>query len=69
VAALSYLVRFFRVVPTVSPLMTTTFAVLTLVVSVAAFLNPAEGSTAFAPILLLQGFAAASGFAAPARRG
>jgi hypothetical protein len=66
---LLYLVRFFRVVPPVSGLMTTTFAALTVVLGGSTFLGNPGGSGTLAPVLLLQAFAAASGFATPARRG
>jgi hypothetical protein len=66
---LLYLVRFFRVVPPVSALMTTTFAALTVVLSVSTFFGRPAAEGTLAPVLLLQAFAAGSGFAAPARRG
>ena len=66
---LLYLVRFFRVVPPVPSMMTTTFAVLTLASSVAIVNDARAAAGALMPVLLLQAFAASSGFALPARRG
>lgn len=64
-----YLVRFFRVVPPVPSMMTTTFAVLTLA-GVAAIVSDVRAAAgALVPVLLLQAFAASSGFTLPARRG
>jgi hypothetical protein len=65
----AYLIRFFHVVPPVPPLMGGTFAVITLISAAAVVSNPARAAGALAPILLLQLFAASSGFALPARRG
>ncbi len=64
-----YLVRFFRVVSPVSSMMTGTFAVLTLVSASVIGADPGRASNALMPLLLLQSFAASSGFALPARRG
>ncbi len=64
-----YLVRFFHVVPPVPPMMTSTFVVLTLASTIAIVGDPAVASGALVPVLLLQSFAASSGFALPARRG
>ena len=64
-----YLVRFFRVVPPVPSTMTTTFAVLTLASSVAIVYDARAAAGALMPVLLLQAFAASSGFSLPARRG
>ena len=64
-----YLVRFFHVVPPVPPRMTGTFAVLILASGIAIAANADTATGALVPVLLLQAFAAASGFALPARRG
>ena len=66
---LAYLVRFFHVVPPVPRMMTWTFAVLTVACAVALVVDPGGGRGALVPTLLLQSFAASSGFALPARRG
>lgn len=63
------LIRFFRIVPPVPPLMIATGAA-TVVAGVAAILvNPSRTAGALAPLVVLQVFAASSGFAGPARRG
>ena len=64
-----YLVRFFHIVPPVPPLMTGSFAALTVASTVAIVHDPRGAPGALVPILLLQAFAASSGFALPARRG
>ena len=64
-----YLVRFFQVVPPIPSMMTTTFAVLTVASSVAMVNDARAAPGALTPVLLLQAFAAASGFVLPARRG
>jgi hypothetical protein len=64
-----YLIRFFRVVSPVSSMMTGTFVVLTLASAIAIAADPTRSSSALAPVLLLQLFAASSGFALAARRG
>ncbi len=64
-----YLVRFFQVVPPVPSLMTGTFIVLTVASSIAIVLGVAAPRGAIVPVLLLQAFAASSGFALPAKRG
>jgi len=66
---LPFLIRFFRVVPPVPPMMTGTFLVLTLASAAVVVVNPVRAPGALVPVLLLQVFAAASGFALPARRG
>ena len=66
---LPFLIRFFHVVPPVPPMMTGTFLVLTLASAAVVFANPVRAPGALVPVLLLQVFAAASGFALPARRG
>jgi hypothetical protein len=70
VARLFYLVRFFRVVPPVPPLMVTTFVVITGMLSVAVVIYRQQTTAAaLGPVLLLQAFAAASSFTGPSRRG
>ena len=64
-----YLVRFFHVVPPVPSMMTGTFAVLTLASGIAIVTNAGAATGALVPVLLLQAFAASSGFTLPARRG
>jgi len=64
-----YGIRFFRVVSPIPQLMIGTFAVLTAVGAAGIVADPRRASGALAPVMLLQLFAASSGFAAPARRG
>jgi hypothetical protein len=64
-----YLVRFFHVVPPVPSMMKGTFAVLTLASAVAIVTDAGTATGALVPVLLLQAFAASSGFTLPARRG
>ena len=66
---LRYLVRFFHVVPPVPSMMTGTFAVLTLAAAIAIVGDSHAAAGALVPVLLLQVFAASSGFTLPARRG
>jgi hypothetical protein len=61
--------RFFAVVSPLSPLMTATFGVVAVVTGLALVVDPSRGVAAVTPVLVLQLFAASSGFAAPARRG
>lgn len=60
---------YFRVVPPVPPLLTSTFAVVTVGGMVVILVDPARTVGALTAVLLLQLFAAASGFTGPARRG
>lgn len=64
-----YLLRFFRVVSPVTSMMTGTFVVLTMLSAIVIVVDPGRSSKALVPVLLLQAFAASSGFAVPARRG
>lgn len=64
-----YLVRFFHVVPPVPSMMKGTFAVLALASAIAIVMDARAAAGALVPVLLLQAFAASSGFALPARRG
>jgi len=68
-AELRYLVRFFHVVPPVPSMMTGTFAVLTFAAAIAIVDDLHAAAGALVPVLLLQVFAASSGFTLPARRG
>jgi hypothetical protein len=63
------LVRFFLVVPPISPLMLRTFAMLVLLAGGIVSLDPSRGAAAVTPVIVLQLFASSSGFAIPARRG
>ena len=64
-----YLVRFFQVVSPLSGLVVWTFGVLVIADACIVVLAPGRTAGALAPLLLLQMFAASSGFALPARRG
>lgn len=64
-----FLLRFFQAVPPVPSLLIGTFAVAVVVAALATLADPARAGHALGSILLLQLFAAASGFAAAARRG
>lgn len=64
-----YLVRFFHVVPPVPSMMTGTFAIVTVASALAIVEDVSAADGSLVPVLLLQAFAAASGFALPARRG
>jgi hypothetical protein len=61
--------RFFRVVPTQPTLIVWTFAVVAAIGVVAVVREPSRSEGAMVPVLLLQLFAASSGFEVPARRG
>jgi hypothetical protein len=63
------LVRFFRVVNPLPLLMTETFGVVFIVASAVVLLDAARTPDVLMPVLVLQLFAASSGFAGPARRG
>ena len=62
-------VRFFRVVPTQPTLIVWTFVVADVVGALAIIRDPSRSDGAMIPLLLLQLFAASSGFEVPARRG
>jgi hypothetical protein len=64
-----YPLRFFRVVRAQPPLIVWTFACLVAVGSAAIVQQSTRGAGALLPVLLLQVFAASSGFEVPARRG
>lgn len=61
--------RFFRVVPTQPALIVWTFGVVISVGVMAIVRDPSRSEGAMIPVLLLQLFAASSGFEVPARRG
>jgi hypothetical protein len=61
--------RFFRVVPTQPALIVWTFGVVVAVGVIAIVRDPSRSEGAMVPVLLLQLFAASSGFEVPARRG
>jgi hypothetical protein len=64
-----YLLRFFRVVTPLPGLVLWTFGVIVVGASTMVAVVPARTAGALAPLLLMQMFAASSGFAVPARRG
>lgn len=68
-AASIHPLRFFRILTTQPSLIWWTFVVLVLVGAVAVVRDPSRSVGAMAPVLLLQLFAASSGFEVPARRG
>jgi hypothetical protein len=65
----AYLIRFFRVVTTQPSLIVWTFVVVVVVGAAAIARDPSRSVGAIVPTLLLQLFAASSGFEVPARRG
>jgi hypothetical protein len=64
-----YPLRFFRVVTTQPSLIVWTFVVVMFVGVMAIVREPSASAGAMVPVLLLQLFAASSGFEVPARRG
>jgi hypothetical protein len=64
-----YVARFFFVLRVVPPLISGAFALATAVGAAALVIDVDHGIRTVAPVLLLQLFAAASGFCIPARRG
>jgi hypothetical protein len=64
-----FLVRFFHVVSPLSGLVVWTFGALVSAAACLVIVAPERTAGALAPLLLLQMFAASSGFALPARRG
>lgn len=68
-ADLLYVVRYFRVVPPIPPLMMASFVVLTVTGATLIGLVGDGDGTVVEPILVLQAFSASTGFAGPARRG
>jgi hypothetical protein len=69
VARLACLIRFFRVVPPQPSLIVWTFVIVVGIGGAAMVRDPSRSVGAMVPALLLQLFAAASGFEVPARRG
>ena len=65
----AYLIRFFRVVTTQPSLIVWTFVVVVVVGAGAIARDPSRSVGVMVPALLLQLFAASSGFEVPARRG
>jgi hypothetical protein len=61
--------RFFRVVPTQPALIVWTFLVVVAISAIAIARVPSRSADLMRPVLLLQLFAASSGFEVPARRG
>lgn len=66
---LLYMLRFFCLVAPLPPLMAPAMLAAGLVAAIGAGVDPDRAAPALAPLLLLQMFAAASGFMVPARRG
>lgn len=66
---LAYLIRFFRVVSPLPPLMGVTFTATTAVSGMVVAIEPVRVHQALTPLLMLQLFACSSGFLIPARRG
>ena len=64
-----YPLRFFRIVAPLPPLIGWAFLVVAATGALVITRDPSRASGALIPILLLQLFAASSGFAVPARRG
>jgi hypothetical protein len=64
-----FLLRFFRAVPPVPRLMAATFAAVAVAGALLVVLDTPRAAAALTPVLLLQLFAASSGFSVPARRG
>jgi hypothetical protein len=68
-ANLLYLFRYFRVVPPIPALMTSSFMVITLVGVLSIAFRGEGHAAATLPVIVLQAFSASTGFSAPARRG
>src|SRR5262245_49661807 len=64
-----YLLRFFRVAPPLPGLVVWTFGAVVAGACALVLIAPGRTAGALAPLLVLQMFAASSGFAVPARRG
>jgi hypothetical protein len=64
-----YLLRFFRVAPPLPGLVVWTFGAIVVGACAVVLIAPGRTAGALAPLLVLQAFAASSGFAVPARRG
>jgi hypothetical protein len=65
----TYLLRFFLVALPMPMLMVGTFAAMATVGALVLLVDAGHGTAAVTPVLVLQLFAASSGFAIPARRG
>lgn len=68
-ANLLYVLRYFRVVPPIPMLLTSSFAVVTLVGVLSIAFGGDGGASTALPVIVLQAFSASTGFSAPARRG
>jgi hypothetical protein len=66
---LLYVFRYFRVVPPIPVLMTSSFVVITLVGALSIVFGDNRHAAAAVPVVILQAFSASTGFSAPARRG
>jgi hypothetical protein len=64
-----FVIRFFRIVTPLPPLMLPAFAGVGAAASLLVLLEPDRAGVAAVPLLLLQLFASSSGFMVPARRG
>jgi hypothetical protein len=64
-----WLLLFFRIVAPVPRLLLTTFGVVTAAAAILTVLQPERAADSLTPLLLLQLFAASSGFSIPAGRG
>ena len=64
-----YLLRFFRVASPLPGLVVWTFGAIVAAASAVVLIAPDRTAGALAPVIVLQMFAASSGFAVPARRG
>jgi hypothetical protein len=69
VKTILYLLRFFRVAPPLPGLVVWTFGAIVAGASAIVVFAPGRIAGALAPLLVLQMFAASSGFAVPGRRG
>jgi hypothetical protein len=68
-ARIAYVIRFFRIVSPLPPLMIAAFAATTTVTAAMMTIHPGRMKSAMTPLLVLQLFACSSGFMIPARRG
>lgn len=68
-ANILYVFRYFRVVPPIPVLMTSSFVVITLVGACSIAFSGEGQAAAALPVIVLQAFSASTGFTAPARRG
>lgn len=66
---LLFIIRFFRIVTPIPPLMVPAFAGVGIAAALLVVLDAERAAVAVIPLLLLQLFASSSGFMVPARRG